>query len=105
MHDSVGEIAVIGEQEQAFGVAVEAANRVDALRHVDEFHHRPALALVVDRGDKTRRLVEHDDPRPLRPQDLAIDPDLGGGRVDPGAKFSHDLAIDLDTAGGNQRFR
>ncbi len=105
VHHPVGDVTVVGEEQQSLGIAIEAANRIDALRDVDEFHYCPAFALVVDRGDESCRLVEHDDPRPLGPQDLAINANFGGGRIDPGAEFGHDFAIDLDTAGNDQRFR
>jgi hypothetical protein len=105
VHHPVGDIAVVSKEQQAFGIAVEATDRVDALGDVDKLHYRPALALVVDRGDKSGWFIEHDDPGPLGPKDLAIDSDLGGGRIDPGAELSYDFAIDLDTAGNDQRFR
>ena len=57
-----GEVAVVGEEKHAGGVAVESAYGVDALRTyvLDEVHYGLALLWVVACGDAILRLVEQD---------------------------------------------
>ena len=59
MCECLGEFAVVGEEQQADGVAVEAADRVDTFlaSAFDEFHHGVALVWVVACGDDAFRLV------------------------------------------------
>lgn len=85
VHDAIGDVAVVRKEQEALCVAVEATDRVDTLRHVNELHHRAALAFVADGRNEAGRLVEHENARSLGPQDLAIDPDLGFRRIDSGA--------------------
>ena len=57
-----GEVAVVGEEKHAGGVAVESAYGVDALRTyvLDEVHYGLALLWVIACGDAILRLVEQD---------------------------------------------
>ena len=57
-----GEVAVVGEEKHAGGVAVESAYGVDTLRTyvLDEVHYGLALLWVVACGDAILRLVEQD---------------------------------------------
>ena len=57
-----GEVAVVGEEKHAGGVAVESAYGVDALRTyvLDEVHYGLALLWVVACGDAILRFVEQD---------------------------------------------
>jgi hypothetical protein len=103
VHDPVGDVAVVGQQQQTLGVAIEAAHWVDALRDLDDVHHRAAVPLVLGRRDVTARFVEDQVPRTLRPEELAVDSDLGTRRVGLGAELRHDLAVDGDSSGSNQR--
>ena len=103
VHDPVRQFAVVGQDQQALGVAVQAADRVDALPDIDEIHHGPPVPLVTDRGDVSRRLVEDDRPVPLRPDLLAIDPNHGPDGVDPRPQLGDALAIDGDAALDDQR--
>jgi len=91
--------AVIGEQQQAFGVEIEPADRDQprqSFRQVVE-HGRPSLGIGM-RGHQAARLVEHEQPRALaRRQRLAVDRnhivagDVERRRVD-------DAAVDGDAA-------
>ena len=60
MGQPVGELAVVGEQNEPGAVDVEPAHRVEAKRRADQPHHGPA-ALGIGRGrDDTERFVERD---------------------------------------------
>ncbi len=67
MRQARGEVAVVGEQEQAFGVEVEAPDGIHVLAHAFEQreHGRPPLR-IGSRGDEALRLVEQDIARLLR---------------------------------------
>ena len=105
VHDPVGHIAVVGEEQQAFGIAVEPSNRVNAFGDVDQVHHGPPPALVADSRDVTRRLVQDQVAKRLRPQDLVVDANLIPACVGPGAEFGNDLAVDADATFSNQILR
>mgnify|MGYP004687006411 FL=1 len=57
-----GQLAIVGEQEHARGVAVETANGIDALRAsvLHEIHHGLALLRIVRRGYIILGLIEQD---------------------------------------------
>ena len=73
MGQLLGQVAVVGEQQQPRGLLVEAAYRIDALGAgvLDEFHHGVALVGVVSRGDKAFGLVEQDVAQLLAVERLA----------------------------------
>ena len=78
MGEPVGELAVVGQQDQAGGVGVEAPHRVEAPLRVDELDHGRAPARLARRRHHPGRLVD--------------DPDLARlGRYGP--------PVDLDAAG------
>src|SRR6266508_2892383 len=103
MGKAVGEVAVIGEQDQPLGVPVQPADR-DHPRvlwhHLD--HRRPALR-VIGGAHHSQRLVQHPVAQPLVDHDpRAVDLDPIGGRVDPPAHLLHDLAVDRHPSGTDQ---
>lgn len=102
MHDPVGEITVVGEQQQSFGVAVEPSHGIDAFGHVDETHHRPPVALILDGRDEAARLVEQEVARPLAFDRVAIDENDRVVWISFRAELGDDLAVDADAAGGDQ---
>ncbi len=105
VHDAVGQFPVIRQEEQPFGVPIQPTDRIQALLRLDEVHDRPPLAVVLHGRDVTGRLVQQHRPEPLRAGDLAVDLNLVGYRVDPGAEFGHNDAIDEDAATGDEFFR
>jgi hypothetical protein len=105
VHDAVRDVAVVRQQQQTFGVAVEPAHRVDPLRDPDDVHHRAAIPLVLRRRDVATRLVEDQVPRTLRPQELPIHPDLGAVGIGLRAEFGHDLTIDGHPPGRDEFLR
>ena len=92
--------AVIGEQQQAFGVEVEPAD-ADQPRQVLRQRAedgRPALRVGV-RGHQPARLVIEEQPRALAPrQRLAVDRDRVGGR-DVERRRGDRRAVDRDAPG------
>jgi hypothetical protein len=99
----VGQFAVVGHQEQAFSLVVEAAHGVEALGHLlKELHDGgPALG-ILDGGDKTLGLVEHVVAQALGSvEQLAVDADVVLCRVGLGSQLGDDLAVYLHAALGN----
>jgi hypothetical protein len=105
VHHPVGQIAIVREQQKAFRISIEPADRVNPLLHVDELHNSVAVTLVVGRGNVPCWLVEHViDQAPLR-QGLAINADPRPIRVNFGAKHSDHFAVDRNPAGANEILR
>jgi hypothetical protein len=99
------ELAIVGEEEDAFRVEVEPADRLDRHGHVREVvHHRQATAIVGDGGDAGLRFVEEDVELVVRDDGLAIDLDLVPFGIDLRAEHADDLAVDADTARGDELF-
>ncbi len=97
------QLAVVGQEQHALAVEVEAADRRHRHRQVRQVvHHRLATAIVGHRGDAGLGLVEDDVEQLLRRHRLAVDLDVGVERVDLGAELGHHLAVDGDPAGGDQ---
>jgi hypothetical protein len=104
VHDAVRHVAVVREEQQSLSVAVEPADREDALLHVDQVHHGPAIALVLDGRDVAAWLVQDQVAQRLRTNDPLVDPNLIPLRISLGAKRGHDHAVDRNPALANQFF-
>lgn len=96
VHHAVRNVTVIGQEEQTFGVTIEAAHRVDPLRHRDEIHHRAPIALILGRCDVAARLVEQDVARTLGFEQLTVDAYLRSDRIRFGAELGDGDAVDAD---------
>ena len=95
--DAVGELAVVGQDQEAGAVEVEPADAVQPrLRRVlDEVDRARAPLGIAVGADGSARLEEHDVDMLLRPaQRTPVDLDLVDGRVDPGRQPVDDLAVD-----------
>ena len=90
-----GEVPVVGEQQQALRVVVEAAHRVDVLAHLrQQVEHRRPLLRVLPRGHVAARLVEEDVAVARGDAHaLAVDADVVMRRVGPRAQFEHGGAV------------
>ncbi len=99
------ETAVVGEQQQALGIDVEAPNGHHA-RHLGRQggeYRRPALR-VARRGDEAFRLVIQPQPCALaRGQRHAVDGDAVG-RADIDGRGRQNAAVDRDAAVGDPAF-
>lgn len=102
MHDAVGDFTVVGQKEEALRVSVESSDRVDTLAAGDEVHHRPPTAFVVGGRDVPGRFVEEHVAEGLRTQQLAVEPKLGGSRIDLRPKRRHDLSVDHNPTGDDE---
>ena len=98
------EVTVVGEQDQAVGVGVEAAHVEEPLRTIgDELGQRAIGVRVRHRRGDPGRLVQHEvDVRADRRQPAPLDADHCRGRVDLGAEPGDDLAVDLHQPGEHQ---
>ena len=95
--EAVGQLAVVGDHEQALAHVVQAADGVEALLHlVEELHHRGAALGVLDGGDEAAGLVEDEVAVALGAlEQLAVHADVVAGGVGLGAQHGDDLAVDL----------
>jgi len=102
----VGELAVVGEEDQAGGVGVEPADRIQPLGPTDELdHRRPPLRIARGRDD-ARRLVDrvHDAPDRVGADPPAVDRDVVV-RVDAAGRVEHRLTADPDAPGPDDLLR
>ena len=107
MHEAVGELTVVSEQQQALGLGVQAANVEQALplleALVDEVAHRRATHVVAHRGLDAARLIEDVVVHLIVDLDAhSVDADDVLVRVDAHAHPIHNLAVDLDSARGDE---
>src|SRR5690348_6338792 len=102
MHETMREIAIVGQEEQAFAVLVESADGVytlSDLRHqVDG--ERTAGRIVV-RAQEAARLVDEPVDELLGTHRFAVEGHLLLRR-DARAQFGDDIAVDRDAASTNE---
>ena len=103
MGEFLGQVAVVGEEQQTGGVAVEAAYGIDAFFAgvAHQLHHVGAVALVVGSGDVVFGLVEQHIDRFFALQHLVAVAHLIGGHHLV-AHLGHHLAVDGDGTGGDE---
>ncbi len=94
------EVAIVGKQEHASGVAVETSDGIDALGAgiLDKVHNGLALLRVVAGGDIVLRLVEEDIDLLLDADGLVVEAYLVGAEH-LGAQLRNNLSVDSDDAG------
>jgi len=109
MRHHLGEVAVVGEQQQTFRVVVESADRIEISLHTElgqQIDDRLAVLWIRARGDHARRLVEQVVLLGVgKLQPPAVDLDVVALGIGFRAELRHDLAIDLNTALRNQFIR
>ena len=96
--EPVGEVAVVGEEQETLGVGVEAADGEHARLVGHELDDRAPALRIVRRGHHPGRLVEevvHEVGGGRYPD--AVDLDAVALRVDPAPQLGH-LAVDGDAA-------
>ena len=94
MHQARGEIAVGHHQQQAFGVVIEPADRIDVGALADQIHHRAAPFRIAARRHVAFRLVEDDVAMGDVGLDAAaIDLDRVLRGIGLGAELAHGLAV------------
>ena len=105
MEEAVAELAVIGEQEQALGVEVEATDGEQPLgaRGQEIDHNGPALGIAPARHVTARLVQEHVAMRGNRGQRPPVDGDDVALGIGLRAGLAPDLAVDADAAGAEER--
>lgn len=100
VHECVGEVAVVGEEESAFAVPVEAADGVDAGHAFgEEVGDDGAVGGVIEAGDVADGFVEEDVGAFGLPADgFSVDFDAGAARGDFGAEGIDDATVNGDAA-------
>lgn len=93
MHYPIGELAVVREQEQPLGVAIEPADRVEPLGRLHQLHDRRAVAVIAGCRYESTGLIEHHIAAALRTHHLAIDSDLVIDRIGFGSELRHGRAV------------
>lgn len=97
------QLTVIGEQQQARCISVEAAYGIHTFlcRLCNKRHDRFSSPLIFHRSDKSRRFVEEDIYRPDRNNDLSAigNPVAGHDLV---SHFGNDLSVYFYVARGDQ---
>jgi hypothetical protein len=99
------QIAIVGQEQDAFGVEVEPTDRFDRHRQVRQVvHHRRAATVIGHRGDASLGLIEQDIEVVERHHRFAVDQHLVAVGVDLGPEHRHDGTVDLDATGDDQFF-
>ena len=103
MHDVLAQLAVVGHEDQALGIVVEAAHVEHALVLVpDDVGQRVAAFRVVHGAEHLLGLVERQrDMVRVEVDARAVHTDVLLLRIDAGAEFGHQLPVDLDTPIGD----
>ena len=103
--EGVGEVAVVGHEEEAFARVVEAADGEYALASFEEVGDGGAMFGVAGGSDVALRLVENVVAGALGAmEELAVDANVVAGGVRFGAEFGDGLAVDLDASGDDELF-
>jgi hypothetical protein len=100
VQQALHERPVVREQQQAFGVVVEAPNRIDVLPHIrQKVEHRRSPLGVLPRRHVAARLVEHDVAMAFREMNpLPVDADVVAIGVGFRAQFEDGRAVDRDAS-------
>lgn len=101
MSESLSEIAVVGEENETFGLRIEAPNIEEArIFFGQKIEYGVASVHIFSRRDETRRFVQHDGEQSSGMNQFAVHFDIiARGRVR--TEIGADLAVDSDAAGGN----
>ena len=107
VHQAVGQLAVVGEQQQAFGLGIQAADVEQPLAFLQARTHQVANArtaqVVAHRGVHTAGLVQCEvDHLFVDLHALAVHADDVHARVDAGAHLHHDFAVYFHATGGDE---
>jgi hypothetical protein len=96
----VGQLAVIGHQQQAFAQIIEPPHRVEPFAHAgEELHHRRPALRILDCGHVAARLVQHKVPLALGAMEqLAVHADVIARGIGLAAKSRDYLPIYLHPA-------
>jgi hypothetical protein len=95
LHQMIGKVAVVGQQEQTFTGVVEAADRIDSCSYaVKQVHYGRAAFGIVECGDVALGLVHQQINVPFGPvEKLPVNAYMIAFGISLAAKFDDDLAI------------
>ena len=103
MGELVGEVAVVGQEDQACALLVESADGVNSLRDLGkQVDHKRLTGGIVVAGDVSLGLVHGVIDVAFELDLLAVDMDRRLRRVDLDAEFLGDFAVDRDASLGDQ---
>jgi hypothetical protein len=101
----MGQVAVVGEQQEAFTRLIEAADGVDPLGDLRDQIDGPRPAGGIEVGTQvTAGLMDQPVNQALQSDRLAVYADALFARIDLRAELAHNPPIDGDTAGTDERF-
>jgi hypothetical protein len=105
--NAVGEVAVVGQQQQPLAVSVEPSNGIDARPRRHKIPHRPTPPLVANGAHVAGRLVQQVIVvrGPRRRNGLSVHSETVVLTVHQHAWLSHDGTVDRDAALAHQRLR
>jgi hypothetical protein len=102
MRQSLSQLAVVGQQHQAFAATIQATHRKQSLSIRNEIDHaRPPLRIRVGRND-SNRFVNRVVDRLETFEWFAINTNLVGRWIDLEAQLISHFAVDLDTPLGDE---
>ena len=103
LHQKIGKLAVIGEQEQTLAGIVKAAHGIDARADaVKQVHDRGAVFRIVQCGDVAFGLVHQQIDMPFRAvEKLAVHADVIDIGIGFAAQLGDDLSIYRDESSAN----
>src|SRR5437899_133013 len=102
MHESIGQVAVIGEKKQPFTLGIEPADGIYALFYMRNQIDGPRAASgIVIRAYVARRFIYEPVNGPLAPNGLSVDADLLLVRLDLDAEVANFFAVNGDAPGGD----
>jgi hypothetical protein len=92
---AIGEVAVVGQQDQPGAVLVQSADREDALSDSGKQIDHPGTPRRIGVGrDVASRLVDGEVNQSFLANRLTIDGDLVAIGIHPGSEFPSDLTVD-----------
>jgi hypothetical protein len=104
MHDTVGNLPVIRQQQQPLGLTIEPTDGNHSLVDRYKIHHRVPPALVGRCGDVAARLVQQYVSEARTRDQFAVDLDLLALSINLCSKLRDNLAINADPARNNHLF-
>ena len=104
MRKPVGQLAVVGDQDQSFARFVEPSDREQALVAGGQIDYPRAARWIAVGGQNADRLVDREIDQAAPAQRFAIDANLLPLRIDSRAQFGDGFAVDIDAAFADQFF-
>ncbi len=105
MRHAIGQLAVVGDEQQAFRLFVEPADRENPFAKLwEQVDDSRTPRRIMVRADHSARLVEREVDLALQLDLLAIEFNLLRIRIGPECDIGDDLAIDRDSAGRDVLF-